>query len=47
MSRVFLLVILAGVIVVVAGIVVLGAFPPHPRSATVQQVLPNSGFKTQ
>ena len=47
MSRVFLAVIVLGLLVIAAGIVYLGAFPPLPRTQQVQQVLPNAGFKTQ
>lgn len=44
MRRVFLLVLLLGVIVLAAGIVVLGAFPPQPNVKQIQRVLPNDRF---
>lgn len=44
MRRVFLLVLLLGVILLAVGIVVLGAFPPQPNVKQIQRVLPNDRF---
>ena len=35
------------VVVVLGGIVVLGAFPPQPRTEQIQRVLPNDKFQTR
>lgn len=45
MSRILLLV--AGVLVLlgIGGMLVLGAFPPKPRTEQVQRVLPNDRFQ--
>lgn len=45
MRRVFLLVVLIGLIVVVAGGLAMGLFPPGPRTEQVQRVLPNDRFQ--
>ncbi len=42
--RVFLVVLVLGVIAAVIAVLVLGAFPPAPHPATVQHVLPNSSL---
>jgi len=44
MSRVVLIVIVA-VLVVLLGGLLLGAFPPGPRTEQVQHVLPNDRFQ--
>ena len=44
MSRVLLIVIVA-VLVVLLGGLLLGAFPPSPRTEQVQHVLPNDRFQ--
>ena len=44
MSRVLLIVIVA-VLVVLLGGLLLGAFPPGPRTEQVQHVLPNDRFQ--
>ena len=43
MNRV-LLIVVAVVLVVVVGGLLLGAFPPEPRTEQVQHVLPNDRF---
>ena len=35
-----------GLVVIGVGILALGAFPPDPRTQTIQKVLPNDRFKT-
>ncbi len=45
MQRVFLLVVVAGLLLVVAGGLVLGLFPPGPRTEQVQRTLPNDRFQ--
>ena len=44
MSRVTLIVICGVLLLVVTGVLMLGAFPPHPRTEQVQHVLPNDRF---
>ncbi len=44
MSRVLLIVIVA-VLVILLGGLLLGAFPPGPRTEQVQHVLPNDRFQ--
>ncbi len=45
MSRVILVAAAAIALLVVVGIVLLGAFPPEPRTEQVQRVLPNDNFQ--
>ena len=45
MSRVMLIVIVAVLALVVAGSLMLGMFPPSPRTEQVQHVLPNDRFQ--
>jgi hypothetical protein len=44
MSRVLLIVIVAVLLVLLGGLL-LGAFPPAPRTEQVQHVLPNDRFQ--
>ncbi len=44
MSRTTLIVICGVLLVVVMGALMLGAFPPNPRTEQVQHVLPNDRF---
>ncbi len=45
MSRVMLIVIVAVLLLIGVGAVLLGAFPPAPRTEQVQRVLPNDRFQ--
>ncbi len=45
MNRVVIAVVGAVLLLGVIGLVVLGAFPPHPRTEQVQRVLPNDQFQ--
>lgn len=45
MSRVFLIVAVVLVVVILGGGLLLGAFPPNPRTEQVQRVLPNDRFQ--
>ena len=45
MARIFIVVIVLGLLAMGAGIVVLGAFPPDPHPQQVQKTLPNDRFK--
>lgn len=47
MSRIFLLVVAIGLVVIVVGVLVLGAFPPGPDPHPVQRVLPNDKFQSR
>jgi hypothetical protein len=46
MIRIFLAVIAAGLIILVGGILMLGAFPPTPQPHPVEKVVPNDKFST-
>ena len=45
MRRLFLLVVLVGLVVAAIGLVMLGAFPPQPHPQQIQKVLPNDRFQ--
>ncbi len=47
MSRIFLLVVAVGLVVVAVAILAIGAFPPNPDPHPVQKVLPNDKFQTR
>ncbi len=44
MIRIFLFVVLAGLVVLGAAMVMLGAYPPNPTTHAVEKVLPNDKF---
>ena len=46
MIRMFLFVVLAGLVVLGAAMVILGAFPPNPTTHPVEKVLPNDKFQS-
>ena len=45
MSRIFLIIVLGGLVLLGGGVVFLGEFPPNPRVQSVEKVLPNDQFK--
>ena len=45
MGRLFLVVVLLGLVIGAVGLVGLGAFPPEPHVQQVQKVLPNDRFQ--
>ena len=45
MRRLFLLVVLLGLVVIAGGLVMLGTFPPQPHPQRIQKVLPNDRFQ--
>lgn len=45
MSRIILVVFVLVLIVLACGVLVLGMFPPGPRTEQVQHVLPNDKFQ--
>ncbi len=45
MARIFIIVVVLGLLAMGVGIVVLGAFPPEPRLQQIQKTLPNDRFK--
>jgi hypothetical protein len=45
MRRLFLLVVLMGLVVAAVGLAMLGAFPPQPHPQQIQKVLPNDRFQ--
>ncbi len=47
MSRFTFYVLCLVAIVIVGGVVMLGAFPPHPHTEQVERVLPNDRFAPQ
>ena len=47
MTRIFLFVVAAGLVVLIAAVVILGAFPPDPATHPVEKVLPNDKFQTR
>jgi hypothetical protein len=46
MFRIFVAVVGAGLIIIVGGALILGAFPPNPQPKQVERVLPNDKFTT-
>ena len=44
MRSVFLIVLLIGSLLLLAGLLALGAFPPEPHTKQIQKVLPNDRF---
>ncbi|MBV8615607.1 MAG: hypothetical protein JOY66_17830 [Acetobacteraceae bacterium] len=44
MSRVLMIVLAGGLLVLVGGVVYLGAFPPTPAGHPVERTLPNADF---
>lgn len=47
MTRIFLAVIAAGIILIVVAVLFLGAFPPKPAEHHVEHTVPNEQFKGQ
>jgi hypothetical protein len=45
MARLFLFVVLLGLLLGAVGLVVLGAFPPEPHTRQIQKLLPNDRFQ--
>jgi hypothetical protein len=45
MTRIFLIVVAVGLLILAVGVVVLGAFPPNPQPKAVEKVLPNDRFQ--
>lgn len=45
MTRIFLIVVAAGIVLLVAGAIVLSSFPPNPQVHSVEKVLPNDRFQ--
>jgi hypothetical protein len=46
MIRIFLIVVVAGLVLLGVGVLMLGAFPPNPHPQTVEKVLPNDKFQS-
>ncbi len=46
MNRIFLVIVLGGLVLLGAGALLLGAFPPSPHVQPVEKVLPNDQFKS-
>lgn len=45
MTRIFLIVVAAGTLLLAVGMVLLGAFPPNPQPQAVEKTLPNDRFQ--
>ncbi|MGE0420221.1 MAG: hypothetical protein AB7O80_25730 [Acetobacteraceae bacterium] len=45
MTRIFLIVVAAGMLLMAVGVVILGAFPPTPQPKAVEKVLSNDKFQ--
>jgi hypothetical protein len=45
MTRIFLIIVMTGLVLLGAGAVLLGAFPPNPVVHPVEKVLNNDRFK--
>jgi hypothetical protein len=45
--RLIVVVVLLVMVVALGGVLVLGAFPPSPRTEQIQRVLPNDRFQTR
>jgi hypothetical protein len=46
MTRFFLIVLVAGLLLVGVAVVLLGSFPPNPTEHQIEKVLPNDKFQT-
>ncbi len=44
MIRIFLFVVVAGLVLMTIGVVMLGTFPPTPHPHAVEKVVPNDKF---
>ena len=47
MTRIFLMVLAAGIVLVAVVVVILGTFPPNPAPHPVEKVLPNEKFQSR
>lgn len=47
MIRIFLAVVVAGLLLLGVGALFLGAFPPQPHFQSVEKVLPNDRFQSR
>jgi len=47
MIRIFLAVVAAGLLILMGGALMLGAFPPTPQPHPVEKVVPNDSFSTR
>ena len=45
MARIFIGIVVLGLLAMAAGVVALGAFPPEPRVQQIQKTLPNDRFQ--
>jgi hypothetical protein len=46
MTRIFLIVVAAGLVLIGIAVVYLGTFPPNPAPHPVEKVLPNDKFQS-
>ena len=45
MTRIFLIVVVLGAVILGGAVLMLGAFPPEPKLQQVQKLLPNERFQ--
>ena len=47
MFRIILVLVAAGLLLLAVGVLMLGAFPPEPRTQQIEKVLPNDRFQSR
>jgi hypothetical protein len=47
MFRIVLVLVAAGLLLLAVGVLMLGAFPPEPRTQPIEKVLPNDRFQSR
>ena len=47
MTRIVLIVVALGLLLIVGGALMLGAFPPDPKTHPVEKTLPNDQFQVR
>jgi hypothetical protein len=47
MTRIILIVVALGLLLAGGGLLILGAFPPDPKTQTIEKTLPNDQFRSR
>ncbi len=47
MTRIILIVVALGLLIAGGGFLYLGAFPPEPKTQTIEKTLPNDQFRAR
>lgn len=47
MFRVILIVVAVGLLLMAGGVLMLGAFPPEPKTQAIEKTLPNDRFQSR